>query len=132
MLKPSADSALSQALELSKAERPNQRELDFFRRWLIRPSMGDNFLTDIEQTIWDESNTRDLVTLFPRILQRDYLTSLLDGYLLDIYDRIWGHRRKVCHLNSKLSLENKLTTRPGSNHRPCFVVQISGNTTKPE
>lgn len=109
MLMTNTDAALAQALELSKAEAPSRRELDFLRRWLIRPSMGDDFLTDIERTIWDEAHTSDLVTLFPRVLQRDAFTSLLDGYLLDIYDRIWGHRRKVCQCCPALFLENQLT-----------------------
>ncbi|CAD6594008.1 MAG: hypothetical protein ASARMPREDX12_007936 [Alectoria sarmentosa] len=88
------NTALSQALELSKAGAPNDRELDFLRNWFIKPSMGNDFLNDIERSIWDKPNTPDLVTLFPRILQRDFLTSRLDGILLDIYDRVWGHRLK--------------------------------------
>ena len=95
-----SDTALSQALELSKAGAPNDRELDFLRNWFIKPSMGNDFLNDIERSIWDKPNTPDLVTLFPRILQRDFLTSRLDGILLDIYDRVWGHRLKVWRLES--------------------------------
>ena len=100
-----SDAALSQALELSNAQTPTRRELEFLRRWLMRPSMGGSFLKDIEQSIWDEPNTADLVTLFPRTLQRDWFTSLLDGYLLDIYHRIWGHRRKVSRLDCKMCLD---------------------------
>ena len=58
--------------------------------------MGDGFLNDIEETIWDTSNEPDFVTIFPRVLQRDAFTSFLNGLLLDVYHRIWGHRLKVC------------------------------------
>ena len=104
ILTSDTDAALAQALELSKAEAPSRRELDFLRRWLVRPSMGDSFLKDIEKTIWNEEHDQDLVTLFPRILQRDFFTSLLDGCLLDLYDRIWGRRRAVCDFKSRIHL----------------------------
>lgn len=94
----SIDLALSQTRELTKAEIPTRREIGFLRSWLVRPSMGNNFLNDREQTIWEIPNTSDLITLFPRHLEKDAFTSLLNGALLDIYHGIWGHRRKVRYL----------------------------------
>ena len=61
--------------------------------------MGNNFLKDIEKTIWDTTNDNDFVTLFPRMLEKDAFTSALNGVLLDIYHRVWGQRRKVCNQN---------------------------------
>ena len=61
--------------------------------------MGNNFLNDIEATIWSMEDRNDFVTLFPRMLQKDFFTSMLGGLLLDLYHRIWGHRRKVGNRN---------------------------------
>lgn len=94
------DSALVQALEMRRIERPARREINLLREWLVRPIMGNQFLNGIEQTVWEESNDPDLVSLFPRQLERDTFTVLLEGVLLDVYHRIWGrrNRRKVrCH-----------------------------------
>ena len=59
--------------------------------------MGNNFLKDIEKSIWDTANDNDFVTLFPRMLEKDAFTSALNGVLLDIYHRVWGQRQKVCN-----------------------------------
>lgn len=90
-----ADNALAQALELSKTPRPTSREVKFMRDWLARPAMGNGFLNDIEHGIWTDTNDFDFVTLCPRPMQRDPFTSLLNGALLDLYHRLWGHKRKV-------------------------------------
>ena len=90
-----SDTMLTQILQLSSAQHPRDGELDFLQKWLIRPSMGGDFLNDLESTIWNQSNVTEYVTLFPRVLQRDFFTSLLDGVFLDIYHGIWGHRRNV-------------------------------------
>lgn len=57
--------------------------------------MGNNFLNDREHTIWETPNIPDLITLLPRTQEEDYFTSLLHGGLLDVYDRMWGHKQKV-------------------------------------
>ena len=76
-------------------EAPDSRELEFLRKWLIRPTMGNCFLKDKESTVWDPINSPDLVSLFPRRLHKDMFTTLLNGALLDLYHRLWGHRDKV-------------------------------------
>ncbi|KAI9375788.1 hypothetical protein BJX61DRAFT_539519 [Aspergillus egyptiacus] len=86
--------ALSQILELNKIPKPSTRELEFLRRWLIRPSMGDNFLSDLEAKVWGSCNDTDFVTLSSRDTEEDAFTRFLHGTLLDIYHRVYGHRRK--------------------------------------
>ncbi|KAL8641796.1 MAG: hypothetical protein Q9226_008585, partial [Calogaya cf. arnoldii] len=88
------NTALTQALELGKSSRPEPREVRFLRNWLVRPSMGNGFLNDIERSTWDDTNDPDFVTLFPRTTQKDPFTSFLNGALLDVYHRLWGHKRK--------------------------------------
>ncbi|KAL2221291.1 hypothetical protein M432DRAFT_266076 [Thermoascus aurantiacus ATCC 26904] len=88
------NSALLHALELIRVSKPTRRELDFLRKWLIRPSMGNDFLTDVERAIWEPSNDPDFITLCPREQQVDVFSSFLHGALLDVYHRILGHRRK--------------------------------------
>lgn len=57
--------------------------------------MGNNFLSDIERSTWEETNDPDFLTLFPRTVQKDAFTSLKNGILLDVYHRLWGRKRKV-------------------------------------
>ncbi|OCL00017.1 uncharacterized protein K441DRAFT_627195 [Cenococcum geophilum 1.58] len=86
--------ALTQALEVSKARSPTKREVDFLRSWLIRPSLGANFQNHPEDTIWSKSNDGDFITLRSQESENDPFTSVLNGFLLDIYHRIWGQQRK--------------------------------------
>ncbi|MCJ1403440.1 hypothetical protein MMC11_006663 [Xylographa trunciseda] len=88
------NAALFQTLELRTAKLPTSREIGFLRNWLLRPSMGNDFLNDVEHSIWEVSNTPDLVTLFSRELEKDVLTTFLERGLLNLYHRIWGHRQK--------------------------------------
>ncbi|KAI4223947.1 MAG: hypothetical protein LQ349_007332, partial [Xanthoria aureola] len=88
------NTALSQALTSSKAARPEAREVRFLRDWLARPSLGNDFLNDIERCTWEDANDPDFLTLFPRTIQKDVFTSFLNGALLDVYHRLWGHKRK--------------------------------------
>ena len=57
--------------------------------------MGNDFLNDIERSTWEDTNDPDFLTLFPCTTQTDPFTSLLNGALLDVYHRIWGHKRNV-------------------------------------
>lgn len=57
--------------------------------------MGNDFLSDIERSTWEDTNDPDFLTLFPRTTLKDPFTSFLNGALLDVYHRIWGHKRKV-------------------------------------
>jgi hypothetical protein len=93
-----SDTALVQAADLKRVGTPTKRELNFLRVWLMRPMMGNLFLNDREQTIWDESNTSDLLTLLPHDEEKDAFTSLLNGFLLDIYHRVVGDKSQVCFL----------------------------------
>ncbi|KAL2011660.1 hypothetical protein VTN00DRAFT_4378 [Thermoascus crustaceus] len=86
--------AVSQAIELNRVAKPTRRELDFLRKWLITPSMGNDFLTDVERTIWEPSNDQDFITLLSREQQIDTLSSFMHDTLLDVYHRTLGHRRK--------------------------------------
>jgi len=90
------DTALSQALELSKAEPPTLRELDFLRNWLERPAMGDLFLNDVEQTTWASSNGADLITLSRHSLNTDHFTKWLSGALLNLHHWHQGGKNGVC------------------------------------
>lgn len=98
MLIKDLDTALLQAADLAKVGTPTEREVQFLRTWLQRPTMGNNFLSDFESKIWGEQHKNDLVTLFPRepLPKRDAFTALLNGALLDIYNGILGQGRKVC------------------------------------
>ncbi|KAL9614980.1 MAG: hypothetical protein Q9204_008795 [Flavoplaca sp. TL-2023a] len=71
------------------------KEVGFLRDWLVRPTMGNDFLNDIERSTWEDTNDPDFLTLFPRTTQKDPFTSLMNGALLDVYHRIWGHKRRV-------------------------------------
>jgi hypothetical protein len=86
---------LAQATALKKAAIPTSRALKFLRDWLERPAMGNDFLSDREKTIWNLPNTPDLITLLPSEQKKDAFTSLLNGILLDIYHRVYGHKKEV-------------------------------------
>jgi hypothetical protein len=73
---------------------PTNRETAFLRSWLERPDGGEGFLRDREKQTWAEENSNDFISLFPRQLQTDPFTSLLNGFLLDMYHRAWGHRKQ--------------------------------------
>lgn len=89
------DSALSNALQVSKAPNPTRREHQFLDMWLQRPDMGARFLNDPEESIWAAHNLRDFVTLRSSEADMDVFTSALNGGLTDVYHHIWGKRRKV-------------------------------------
>lgn len=114
MLMLPTDSAVSQALELNRVAKPTRRELDFLRQWLITPSMGNNFLTDVERTIWEPSNDQDFITLLSREQQVDAFSLFVHDTLLDVCHRSLGHRRKVfiipipCFEN-RATLKRKMT-----------------------
>lgn len=69
--------------------------------------MGNQFLKDIENTIWASEDTSLYVSLATQPQVRDPFTRLVHGTLLDIYDRIWGRRRKVgCSAFTFVDLEH--------------------------
>lgn len=91
----SIDEALSQARELFKFRNPDRQDVQFLREWLLRPGMGADFLVDRERTIWERENEADLISLAAQEPKHDLFTSWLRGALLDLYHRVYGHRKKV-------------------------------------
>ncbi|GIZ41325.1 hypothetical protein CKM354_000463200 [Cercospora kikuchii] len=85
--------AISDFLQLQHALPPAQRDLDFLRKWLDRPDGGNAFLRDREKKTWTQDHDGDFMLLSSRQVQIDPFTSLLKGILLDIYHRVWGHRK---------------------------------------
>lgn len=88
-----ADEALLQVMRLDKAEGPSSRDIRDLRRWLIRPSMGNNFLVGTEALTWDEANNGDFIS--PRVGTPDKFNSLLTGSILDVYHWAYGHRKEA-------------------------------------
>lgn len=58
--------------------------------------MGNQFLSDVEETTWDSSIGRDLISLSNPSRGKDAFTKLIYGTLLDLYYRIWSNGAKVC------------------------------------
>lgn len=124
------DEALAQNSALSKVPAPNRREFDNLQNWLQRPSMGNNFLNDAEETIWTNPSTQEYVNLSPVGLQKDYFTSLMKGILLDVYHRVWGYRHKVVFcLKTPFNISHYLCQRNCSKSRRHIPAQNSDNMT---
>lgn len=88
-----ADEALFQVMRLDQAEGPSSRDIQDLRKWLIRPSMGNNFLIGAEALTWDEVNNGDFIS--PRVGTPDKFNSLLTGSILDAYHWAYGHRKEA-------------------------------------
>lgn len=91
-----ADEALFQVMRLEQAEGPSPRHIRDLRKWLIRPSMGNNFLVGAEADTWDKANDGDFIS--PRAGTPDKFNSLLTGSILDVYHWAYGHRKEVSNL----------------------------------
>jgi hypothetical protein len=90
-----ADEALQHVLSLDKAARPTKSDLEFFRVWLDRDTMGNNFLTGVEATMWSGANQDDLITIQSPPEEADKFTKFLNGTLLDVYNAVFGRFSKV-------------------------------------
>jgi hypothetical protein len=73
--------------------RPSKRELTFLKEWLDRPDGGNSFLKEREAKVYVDSNDTDFISLRLSELEDDPFTCFLNGRLLDIHHRIWGHRK---------------------------------------
>ena len=91
----SKDAALLQAAQISQLEAPRESELTFLRDWLQRPTMGNSFLRGREDSIWKGHAPQEMVTLAQRQMEQDPFSNWLSTRLVDIYDKIWGNRRKT-------------------------------------
>ena len=89
-----SDAALLQVAQVSKLERPRSDELEFLKNWLQRPNMGNSFLRGRESRIWAGRAPREMITLAQREMERDPFSTWLSTWLVDIYDRLYGNRRK--------------------------------------
>lgn len=80
-------------MRLDQSEGPSSRDIEDLRNWLIRPSMGNNFLVGVEALTWDGVNNSDFIS--PRVETPDKFNSLLTGSILDAYHWAYGHRKEV-------------------------------------
>lgn len=56
--------------------------------------LGNSFLRGRESRVWTGRRPQEMVTLAQRQMERDPFSKWISTRLLDIYDKIWGHRRK--------------------------------------
>ena len=56
--------------------------------------MGNFFLRGREAGIWNNRAPREMVTLAQRQMEQDPFSTWLSTRLVDIYDKVWGNRRK--------------------------------------
>ncbi|KAI0901642.1 hypothetical protein F4806DRAFT_443956 [Annulohypoxylon nitens] len=84
--------ALIQVLTISQAKKPKDRDIKELRQWLIRPSMGGNFLVGIEADVWKDEYAEDFIS--PTSEEIDSFDSFLTGPVLDAYHWLYGHKKK--------------------------------------
>lgn len=80
-------------MTISQAQKPEDRDIEELRQWLIRPSMGDNFLVGIEVDVWKDEYAEDFIS--PTSAEIDLFDSFLTGPVLDAYHWLYGHKKKV-------------------------------------
>ena len=56
--------------------------------------MGDLFLRGRERQTWSGRTPQEMITLAQRQMERDPFSNWLSTWLVDIYDKVWGNRRK--------------------------------------
>ena len=89
-----SDATLLQQSQLSKIDSPSEDEIQFLQDWLRRPTMGNAFLRGREETVWRDRAPKEMVTLVQRELEADPFSTWLSTGLVDLFDRVWGNRRK--------------------------------------
>ncbi|KAH7121756.1 hypothetical protein B0J13DRAFT_628896 [Dactylonectria estremocensis] len=82
-------------LQLSKAESPNKSQLAELQGWMRDSKGGKNFLDGVEIETWTDSDETKYVTINPPLPENDAFTSLLRGFLLNIFHFLCGERLKV-------------------------------------
>lgn len=81
---------------MAAAKTPAERQVDILQQWLKRTDGGaDEIGMGDESLTWASANVPNLITLCPPQLETDPFTSFLAGGMLDVYHRLWGHRKKV-------------------------------------
>ncbi|KAI1439605.1 hypothetical protein F5Y02DRAFT_425350 [Annulohypoxylon stygium] len=86
-------------LTISQAQKPKNRDVKEFRKWLIRPSMGSNFLVGIEADVWKDEYAQDFIS--PTSEEIDSFDSFLTGPILDACHWLYGHEKKGQNLKSQ-------------------------------
>ncbi|MCJ1364618.1 hypothetical protein MMC16_003731 [Acarospora aff. strigata] len=81
---------LVQQAQMFALEQPNSWDLKFLREWLGGWNMSGNFLTGLEQLIWDEKNEADLVSLRKPQPEKDVFSAWFTGTFLDYFHRCLG------------------------------------------
>ena len=56
--------------------------------------MGKDFLRGRERQTWSGRAPQEMITLAQRQMEPDPFSNWLSTGLVDIYDKVWGHRRK--------------------------------------
>jgi hypothetical protein len=93
------DTALLQASQVLKLERPEKYDLERLHEWLRDKDQGALFLHKPEEETWGKLNapdaktdTSDQVTLAVR---EDHFSRGTATALVYLYDVVWGRHRKV-------------------------------------
>jgi hypothetical protein len=81
---------------------PARHDLDFFRDWFKRPSMGAHPLLGTDRMSWDAQNEGDLAALMPRRAHDRFSQWFIDS-LVPKLDRMF-HRKYKVHLFNVFSL----------------------------
>ncbi|KAK3320511.1 hypothetical protein B0T19DRAFT_477768 [Cercophora scortea] len=83
------NTALQNVLSLESTVKPTAENLKFLRMWLVGPadSFGNDFLrhAGVEQSVWDEPNEDDLITMQAPKPDESSFSQLLNEKLIDIY-----------------------------------------------
>ena len=94
----SIDDAIDEALTLHRQViemgRPSDLQLNAFREWMERPTMGNVYLTGEDRRIWFETEREDLLTVW-RPDSSYSVTSTLSNKIIYIYHSLIGARVHV-------------------------------------
>ena len=88
------DEALERSRRIATFAHPAREDWKALQKWLVGPSMGNQFLNEREKLIWTDENSHDLVTLM-NYNHQDPFGMLLRDNLLKWYHALWGYRKAV-------------------------------------
>ena len=77
--------------------------------------MSGNFLTGLEQLIWDEKNEADLVSLRKPQPEKDVFSAWFTGTFLDYFHRCLGQYIKVHTMSLYISRRFNMNLCPADN-----------------
>lgn len=92
---PITDESLRLFAAVAGVGRPAASDVEFLRRWLQRPSIGNNFLTGLESSIWAPENDKDLLCLMAQREESDWFSDFLREKMLSLYHYVFGRRTQV-------------------------------------